>query len=270
MHHYTVHTKMGIAKECLDEFDQRLRDHDFDVHTASALLFIKLLDGFFTNLIGALDNLTQELNLIYDLGLREDANFSHLLETGSASQKRVENGRKLPTDGRLSNLLPVITRPELSAVYWTIGTYRKNITHRKLVSSLTSERARVNIIPARVGSGGATPSSSSAPPTVPVAKTHSGGMTFEVTMPLPPSGSLHRLNEGAWAKIEDTPLSIKKDRAIFILPKKDKLNLLPTETKEEDLDTREIVDICQEIYRQVIEFMGRLYEVMVSGFHALP
>ncbi len=258
MHHYTVHLKVGIAREYLDELGERLRTHNFGMATAAALLFSKLLDGFFTNLVGAFDNLAQELNLVYDLGLSESSSFADVLNIASASKKRTEEQRKLPTDDRIARLLPTLTDTEFGENLRAIARYRKYITHRKLTSSLTTVRAAVSSLVDPFPRGLREPRIPA--PSASVARTSSGGVSFE------PSGSIRRTeNTGVTSQTPFQPL----ERASFFLPRREKLDILPTETKAEDMDSREIVDICDDLYRWTVESLGKIYEVLLEHFKSL-
>jgi hypothetical protein len=243
MHHYTVHIKIGIAKEYLDELQQTLSSQKFDLATAAAFEFNKILTGFFTSLFAAFDNVAQELSLVYDLRLQETDGIWKIFEGVANSEKRRRKGRTTPTDARIDRQFKVFSPPENRTRVSDIGKYRNYLTHRKIPTSMTAQVARVSIAPQ---------------PTNFFAKVSSGGTHFDV-----PSGSL--LRQGSPTPTASTP-SVGPPKAKLILPRLDKLDALPSETQSSDLDSREIVDICEEYYTWTVNFLGSIFGVMAQDF----
>ncbi len=250
MHHYTVHIKIGIAREYLDELQETLTSQKFDLATASAFEFNKILTGFFTSLFAAFDDVAQELSLIYDLCLRETDGIWSIFDAIANSDKRRQKRRTTPTDTRLDLQFKLFASADVKTKVSSIGKYRNYLTHRKIPTSMAAQVARVSITP-----------SSTQPPYHTASyfgRTSSGGANFDV-----PSGSF--LNEGS-----PTPtlsaLTIGPAKAKFFLPRPDKLDVLPSEMQPSDLDSREIVDICEEYYAWTVNFLGNIFEAMVQDF----
>src|SRR5437899_2517470 len=69
MHHYTVHVRIGICRDFLNDLESTLSSGHFNLLTGPVLSVAKMLGGFFGYLLGAYDNLTHELNIVYHMTL---------------------------------------------------------------------------------------------------------------------------------------------------------------------------------------------------------
>jgi hypothetical protein len=255
MHHFTVHVKLGIAREYLDELKSKLRSNSFNLFVDPSFTFLKLLAGFFTNLHATFDNLAPQLGLVYDLGLRDKDDIQDILQIIGSSNKRVQNNRSLPHDKTIAPLVTVFE--DAQAKIEAISKYRNALTHRKLPNSMVAASSSLSGMPLRwyeldgmpQPAPGASPFSLAPGAFVPI-----------------PSGSGLANTSSQQITVNFLNFAVSHP-ARFYLPKPEKLDLLPTQfSSPNDLDEREITDVCEEFYRWTVDFLGRVYDVMVKDF----
>jgi hypothetical protein len=212
VNHYTAHIKIGIAREYLDELKSTLSSKTFDIGTAPALVFYKLLAGFFANLLAAFDNLAQVLNVVYQLSLTEKASISEILTMSFLSRKRLLNGKPIERDTKTARLVQVFTESVTNTSIEKIQRYRNYLTHRRLPMFKTAVAVRVSMLTGRVGPRG---------------------------------------------------------RASLRFPQIEKLELLPSEVTDADLDSSDITEICEQSYGWSVDFLGRVCKLVADDFLSL-
>jgi hypothetical protein len=257
MHHYTVHVKLGIAREYLDELKSKFTSNKFNLLIDPSFTFHKLLGGFFVNLTGCFDNLAQELSLVYDLGLDERGDMRDVKQLVALSYKRRETNRALPRDAKLAPQISIIQNGQ--AKIEEIQKYRNHLAHRKLVNNMMSVSASA--------------------PGMPMKWYQMRGINSPNTREFPlPSGTFTQIpstgsgigNQSAQQIMVNILTFTSPNPAKFFLPRADKLNLLPTQLNyPNDLDDREITGVCEEFYRWTVGYLGNIYEIMVHDFQNL-
>ncbi|MGA3297529.1 MAG: hypothetical protein ABSD41_08755 [Candidatus Bathyarchaeia archaeon] len=258
VHHFAVHVKLGIARESLDELESKLNSNRFNLLVDPSFTFLKLLAGFFTNLHATFDNLAPQLGLVYDLGLSDRDDIQDILEIIGSSDKRVQNNKSLPHDRTIAPLVTVFEGAQ--AKIQEISTYRNALTHRKLPNGMVEASSSVAGLPLRWDELLAMPQ---ATPTVSPFSLAPGAF-----VPLP-SGSVvaNTSSQQITVNLFDFVVS---PPARFYLPKPEKLDLLPSQFNyPNDYNEYEITDVCEEFYRWTIDFLGRVYGVMVKDFAKL-
>ena len=243
LHHFSVHVKMGFAKEYLDEMIQKMKPGGFDPETGQILILSKLLSGFFWNLVAALDNLTHEINVIVGLGLSK----SSAAELFGMIEKW---GNKAVPDRRISKLPRVLLEDDTFKNVRRIQGYRNFLGHSRVPPSMTTVTVSVKM---------AISSPISQPPQgPPVASLASSSIRF-------PPRDPGRAGSDAGPTSVETPLHVE-----WHLPKLESIDLLPSQTKESDLDPDDVAAICQDLYLWTIDFLDKVYENLIKGFKALP
>lgn len=253
LHHYAVHVKLGIAQEYLADLTSTLAENRFNLETDPILLFSKLLDGFFVNLLAVFDNITQEINLVNGVGLSRKSSISRLFEMIRASEKRHGLHNEIPPDRKISKMPPVLALPETQRTIDEIGEYRNYLTHNRLPASMTSVSASTTVDFVIEVDRSQVPSRTVAP-------THSGGIRF-------PSRSA---SDGRAGSDAGTTTDIQPDKGRWRLPRVDKLDVLPSRIQEPDLNPEDITVICERFYTWTIQFLGKVYQTLIEEFKGLP
>jgi hypothetical protein len=256
MHHYTVHIKLGIAREYVDELQAKLTSNTFSLAIDPSFTFHKLLSGFFTNLMACYDNLAQELRLLFTRWLDDKANMFDVLAAVKEMNDKVQAGTALSHEQRIAALFAIFhnAKPRIEVMM----RYRNYLTHRKIMSSMAAVSASAPAMPLKWH------------------KLH--GM-------IPPGASSFPLPSGSFASVMGSGIANTSGQQImvsilqattihparFFLPKSEKLDVLPTQLNYlNDLDERPITDICEEFYTWTVEFLGKTYDAMVRDFQILP
>jgi len=55
----------------------------------------------------------------------------------------------------------------------------------------------------------------------------------------------------------------------MLVPKRDKLHLLPSELHNEDFEWIDVLQLCKDLHRNILEFLGATYAVLLSKFKNL-
>jgi hypothetical protein len=258
MYHYTVHVKLGIALEYLEELKSKLNSHSFNLLVDPSFTFHKLLSGFFTNLISCYDNLAHEVALIYDLRLDEKGNFNDIIGTVLRSAKKVQDSRALPSDTRAASFAPLLQNAQ--AKIDEITRYRNHLVHRKLVNTMTTVAATAPGMPSKWYQM----------QSIPLPTQQSFPLPSGAYVSVAPSGSGISNQSGQQISV-NLPVFTTTQPARFYLPKSDKLDLLPTELNwPNDLDDRDITVVCDDFYGWTVDFLGRVYNVLLNEFSRLP
>jgi hypothetical protein len=257
MHHYTVHVKLGIAREYLDDLKSKLNSNQFNLMIDPSFTFHKFLAGFFVNLTACFDNLAQELSLVYDLGLDERDDMQDVMQLVARSQNRLQANRSLPRDAKLASVISIIQSGQSKMN--EIQRYRNHLAHRKLVNSMISVSASAPAMPLKWYQLQSIPPPSSSSFPLP------SGSFAQIL----PSGAAISNQSGQQITVHVTSFT-SPNPAKFYLPRPDKLDLLPTQLNYPyDLDDRDIGTVCEEFYNWTVDFLGRIYEVIVSDFQKL-
>jgi len=255
MHHYTVHVKLGIAKEYVDELKTKLNTNTFNLIIDPSFTFQKLLSGFFSNLFACYDNLTQEIRLLFALGTDEKMNIFDALNVVREANHKVNTGVALLQEKRVANLFPIFQ--SVQTTLEKMVRYRNYLTHRKIVSSMAAVSASAPAMPLK---------------------------WYELKGIIPPGASSFPLPSGTFTSFMQSGIGNTSGQAVMVhilqstklnpaklfLPKLDKLDLLPTQlTLPNDLDERAITDVCDEFYTWTMRLLGQTYEVLSRDFRSL-
>lgn len=261
LHHYATHIKLGIAQEYLADLKVTLDEGRFDLDTGPLLVLGKLLSGFFVNLLATFDNLTQEVSLVYGLGLDRKSSISRLFDMLRKSGQRKTLGREEPIDRRLSMLPPVLADPATEETIERIGEYRNYLTHSRPPATETSVRATATVTLTFDLAKQGTPSRT-------VASTASGGVRFPRRQP--EAGKAGSDVGSASSSQQAVPLALtQRGDGKWRLPQADRLDILPSRIKEEDLDPEDITVSCDAFYRWTVSFLGKAYQQLTEDFKRL-
>lgn len=56
----------------------------------------------------------------------------------------------------------------------------------------------------------------------------------------------------------------------MLVPKRDKLHLLPSKLQNEDFEWIDVLQLCKDLYQNTLQFLGSTYAVLLSKFKNLP
>jgi len=262
--HLGVFWKAGIAKVLLDDLETMYVENIDDIQIQKKppwmLRKYMLVTALLGNLSGALDLVSQEINLIYDLQFDEGVSFRDIWKEISKSRNRIKRGISRNRDIHLAGLIKVFDGhgDELE----TLLRYRNFFEHRRLPSA--------KLIVSRVASGTYTydflfgvprfydPEGNEVP-------------DYEARIICEKLGGRKKLRK-MWSPYATCAVTVDASYHILrrmLVPKRDKLHLLPSELQNEDFEWIDVLQLCKDLYRNTLQFLGATYTVLISKFKNL-
>jgi len=262
--HLGVFWKAGIAKVLRDDLETMYVENIDDIQIQKKppwmLRKYMLVTALFGNLSGALDLVSQEINLLYDLQFDERVSFRDIWKEISKSRNRIKRGISRNRDIDLIELIKVFGKyaDELE----TLLQYRNFFEHRRLPS--------VRLIVGRVASGTYTYDFLSSVPRFYDAK---GNQVpdYEARIICKELGGRKKLRK-MWSPYATCAVTVDGSYHILrrmLVPKRDKLHLLPSELHNEDFEWIDVLQLCRDLCRNILEFLGATYAVLLSKFKNL-
>jgi len=262
--HRGVFWKAGISKIFLDDLETMYIENIDDIQIQKKppwmLRKYMLVTALFGNLSGALDLVSQEINLIYDLQFDERVSFRDVWKEISKSRNRIKRGISRNRDIDIAGLIKVFDShgDELE----TLLRYRNFFEHRRLPS--------VKLIATHVASGTYTYDFLSG---VPRFYDEEGNEVpdYEARIICEKLGGRKKLRK-MWSPYATCAVTVDGSYHILrrmLVPRRDKLHLLPSELHNEDFEWIDVLQLCKELYRHILQFLGATYAVLSSKFKNL-
>jgi len=262
--HLGVFWKAGIAKIFLDDLEAMYVENIDDIQIQKKppwmLRKYMLVTALLGNLSGALDLVSQEINLAYDLQFDERVSFRDIRKEISKSRNRIKRGIFRNRDIDLAGLIKVFDSyaDELE----TLLRYRNFFEHRR--------PPLVMLAISRVASGTYTYDFLSG---VPRFYDEKGNQVpdYEARIICEKLGGRKKLRKMRYRYpvgivfVNDSFHILRR----MLVPKRDKLDLLPSELHNEDFEWIDVLQLCKDLYRNVLEFLGATYAVLLSKFKNL-
>jgi len=251
-YHDSCFTRLGIVKHHLDEMSKSVENEiglfsiskpqqgipvDFSIkmHTV----------GFFTNLSGALDTIAQQIGLLYCLDFDdiEGISFSEVLNKVKATWNKTANGR-------VEHLSEILAR--FQNTFQEFKQYRNHLVHRRFP------------IFYEYGAGAYTVDVNTTPP----AMYDEEGNQIPSTL----ARILFRRLPKSIAEIFSpyATNAISVGSFAFLLPKKESLEKNPAEFNiTRDLDNKDIIDLCEDFFSRIKDFVNEVYGDMIHAYRKL-
>ena len=204
-----------------------------------------VLESFFANLVGAIDSLCQEVNIVFNIQLRERLGFWPV----SKKMKRLELH-----DGCFESVRNLFNSNEVIRCVRTICRYRNSFIHRHLKPYFVIFIQGPDVIAMR------------GPVEALEAYTSAGQK-----IPRSVAEGIFRRNFGRKLTSQDVDssrlLEVWSIGPLVFFPKAENLDKLPMEILERDFDDTDIKDVCELSYNKILRFVERTYQPMLKHVH---
>jgi len=262
--HLGVFWKAGIAKVLRDDLETMYVENIDDIQIQKKppwmLRKYMLVTALLGNLSGALDLVSQEINLVYDLQFDERVSFRDIWKEISKLRNRIKRGISRNRDIDLAGLIKAFDSyaDELE----TLLRYRNFFEHRRLPSA--------KLIVSHIASGTYTYDFLSG---VPRFYDEQGNEVpdYEARIICEKLGGRKKLRN-MWSPYATCAVTVDGSYHILrrmLVPKRDKLHLLPSELQNKDFEWIDVLQLCKDLHRNILEFLGATYAVLLSKFKNL-